>query len=48
MSTDADQLDAMIIEGEERIAEFEEQLREPPPDMDLARACTFCCCCIAV
>lgn len=38
MSTDADQLDAMIIEGEERIAEYEAQLREPPPHLDMARA----------
>lgn len=38
MSTDSDQLDAMIIEGEERIAEYEAQLREPPPDIDMARA----------
>jgi hypothetical protein len=38
MSTDADQLDAMIIEGEERIAEYEAQLREPSPDLDPARA----------
>jgi hypothetical protein len=38
MSKDADQLDAMIIEGEERIAEYEAQLREPQQDMDIARA----------
>ncbi|WP_296200164.1 hypothetical protein [uncultured Hyphomicrobium sp.] len=38
MSTDADQLDAMIIEGEERIAEYEAQLRDAPPDIDIARA----------
>ncbi len=37
-STDADQLDAMIIEGEERIAEYEAQLRDAPPDIDIARA----------
>lgn len=30
MSTHADQLYAMIVEGEERKAEFEEQLCEPP------------------
>lgn len=38
MSMDADQLDAMIIEGEDRIAEYEAQLREPGPDMDMTRA----------
>lgn len=38
MSTDADQLDAMIIEGEERIAEYEAELRKPPRDLDMARA----------
>lgn len=45
MSTDADQLDAMIIEGEERIAEYEAQLREPPHTWIWPAPCTFCCCC---
>ena len=38
MGMDADQLDAMIIEGEERIAEYEYQLRELGPDTDPSRS----------
>lgn len=38
MGTDTDQMDAMIVEGEERIAEYESQLRELGPDTDAARS----------